>query len=68
MKATTTVLPRGAHVVIANIERLSCLLRQDTTVGDRKYVELTPNNVYSNLILSGSPRERFLVLGVFLAG
>ena len=39
IRATTTVLPRGVHVVAADIKLLCCHLRQDTTVDDRKYVE-----------------------------
>ena len=48
INATTTLLPRGLHVVTADIQLLCCLSRQDATVDDTRKHELTANDVFFN--------------------
>ena len=62
------MLPRGVHVLTADIELLCCLVRQDTTVDDGKYVERTANGVFFNLFLSGQSSGTIFHAGVFYCG
>lgn len=57
------MLPRGVHVVIADIV-------QDTTAVDEiKYIEpSTANGVFYNLFLSGRSAGTFFGLGIFSYG
>ena len=67
-KTTTTVLPRGVRAVNADIELFCCLLRQDTTVDDRKHVEFTANDAFFNMFLSGPSSGTIFDLGIFSCG